>query len=92
MVSSLNVRVNTKNIPDDCNILMNSKTTIYSQFDVVKRKRHLRGGSSIGNVVNDRPEFDIDLFLLIDDKMIDMHAIRTNLCNLKKKQLKLIVI
>ena len=91
----LNVRVKKKNILDACNIVMNSKTTIYSQFDIVKINRHSRGGRFISNIVSDRQEFDIDVFyedLLDDDKMIDMHDIRTNLCNLKKKQLKLVYI
>ena len=74
---------------------MNSKTTIYSQFDIVKINRHSRGGRFISNIVSDRQEFDIDVFyedLLDDHKMIDIHDIGTNLCNLKKKQLKLVYI
>ena len=68
---------------------MNSKTTIYSQFDIVKINRHAHGGRFINNIVSDRQEFDIEVFYedLLDDKMIDMHDIRTNMCNLKKKQL-----
>ena len=91
----LNVRVKKKNILDACNTIMESKSTIYSLFDIVKIERNARGGKRLNTSLDGNRGFDKDTFfdtLLDDDNMLNMYELRTRICNLKKKELKTVYI
>ena len=90
----LNLRVKKSSIMDASVTVMRSKSTIYSNFEVVKIHRIQRGGIARSSPSSNNL-FDVDIFfdnLLDNDSLINIHALRTELCNLKKFQLKQVYI
>ena len=89
----LNLRAKKVKVMDSSTLVMGSKDTIYSKFEVVKILRHSRGGIHNPNVGNST-SFCVDTFFddLINHSVINFHSIRTQLASLKKSQLKMVYI
>lgn len=83
----LNARCKKIGIMDSELEVNSSKSTVYSYFDVVKVTRGQRGGVNQSAALNN---FDTDTFLdLIFNRNIEgLRTIRTEICKLKKVQLK----
>lgn len=87
----LNARCKKVGIMDAELNVISSKSTIYSKFDVVKIDRGKRGGSS--DKSSTTANFNEDDFISsVLREEVSLHDIRTKLCSLKKKQLKLVYI
>ena len=85
----LNARCKKVGIMDASIEVTNSRTTIYSKFPAVKISRGFRGGQ-LASDINPNLEFDPDMFLnsLLNDRITDLRATRTEICKLKKMNLK----
>ena len=87
----LNVRVKKVGIMDSEIDVITTKSNIYSKFDVVKISRGQRGG--VSNNTSTACNFDVSSFF--DSVMsgnVGFNNIRSQLCALKKKLLKLVYI
>ena len=85
----LNVRVKKVGIMDSEIDVITTKSNIYSKFDVVKISRGQRGG--VSNITS--TNFDISLFFdSVLSGNVEFNTIRSQLCALKKKLLKLVYI
>ena len=89
----LNLRAKKVGVMDSSHLVLSSKDTVYSKFDVVKISRHTRGG--VQNIQNgNSATFCSDTFFdnLVNNPTIDFHSIRTKLASIKKVQLKMVYI
>ena len=87
----LNLRAKKVGVLDSSTLVMNSKDTVYSKFDVVKITKQNRGNSNQLNPIN---TFWSDSFFddIVNCPAINIHAIRTQLASIKKTQLKMVYI
>ena len=89
----LNLRAKKVGVMDSSNLVMSSKDTVYSKFNVVKISRHTRGGVHT-NQNGNSATFCTDTFFdnLVNNPTIDFHSLRTTLAGIKKVQLKMVYI
>jgi hypothetical protein len=87
----LNVRCKKAKVDDSELIATTSKDVIYSKFDVVKINRGKRGGlASSTEYRKDGQVFQVATFfnLIFNGNLAGFRNIRTEICKLKKKDLK----